>query len=77
VRSIRTTKLPESCRIRLSSTGHGDIPMLVLAMKACAIEFLTKSFRDQALFDAIHRTIQLGFASGKLQPESPEQANCR
>jgi FixJ family two-component response regulator len=34
-------------------TGHGDIPMSVRAMKAGAIEFLTKPFRDQELLDAI------------------------
>jgi FixJ family two-component response regulator len=34
-------------------TGHGDIPMTVRAMKAGAIEFLTKPFRDQDMLDAI------------------------
>jgi FixJ family two-component response regulator len=34
-------------------TGHGDIPMTVRAMKAGAIEFLTKPFRDQDLIDAV------------------------
>ena len=34
-------------------TGHGDIPMTVQAMKAGAIEFLTKPFRDQDLLDAV------------------------
>jgi FixJ family two-component response regulator len=34
-------------------TGHGDIPMTVQAMKAGAVEFLTKPFRDQDLLDAI------------------------
>ena len=34
-------------------TGHGDIPMSVRAMKAGAIEFLTKPFRDQDLLDAV------------------------
>jgi len=34
-------------------TGHGDIPMSVSAMKAGAIEFLAKPFRDQELLDAI------------------------
>ena len=34
-------------------TGYGDIPMTVQAMKAGAVEFLTKPFRDQALLDAI------------------------
>jgi FixJ family two-component response regulator len=40
-------------------TGHGDVPMSVSAMKAGAIEFLIKPFRDQDLLDAIHRGIEL------------------
>ncbi|HEU4713897.1 MAG TPA: response regulator [Pyrinomonadaceae bacterium] len=40
-------------------TGHGDIPMSVRAIKAGAIEFLTKPFRDQDLLDAINQAIQL------------------
>jgi FixJ family two-component response regulator len=39
-------------------TGHGDIPMSVRAMKAGAVEFLTKPFRDQDLLDAIQQAIQ-------------------
>jgi FixJ family two-component response regulator len=39
-------------------TGHADIPMTVQAMKAGAIEFLTKPFRDQDLLDAIEQAIQ-------------------
>jgi FixJ family two-component response regulator len=39
-------------------TGHGDVPMTVRAMKAGAIEFLTKPFDDQALLDAIHAGIE-------------------
>jgi FixJ family two-component response regulator len=35
-------------------TGHGDIPMTVQALKAGAIEFLTKPFRDQDLLDAVN-----------------------
>ena len=35
-------------------TGHGDVPMSVRALKAGAIEFLPKPFRDQDLLDAIH-----------------------
>ena len=38
-------------------TGHGDIPMSVRAMKAGAIEFLTKPFRGQDLLDAIRHAI--------------------
>jgi FixJ family two-component response regulator len=40
-------------------TGHGDIPMSVTAMKAGAIDFLTKPFRDQDLLDAIQRGVRL------------------
>ncbi len=39
-------------------TGHGDIPMSVRAMKAGAVEFLTKPFREQELLEAIHRGIE-------------------
>ena len=39
-------------------TGHGDIPMSVKAMKAGAVEFLTKPFRDQELLDAIQLAIE-------------------
>jgi FixJ family two-component response regulator len=39
-------------------TGHGDIPMSVRAIKAGAVEFLTKPFRDQELLDAIHAGIE-------------------
>ena len=39
-------------------TGHGDIPMSVRAMKAGAVEFLTKPIRPQELLDAIHRAIE-------------------
>lgn len=43
-----------NCRIPIIFiTGHGDIPMSVRAMKAGAVEFLTKPFRDQDLLDAI------------------------
>jgi len=39
-------------------TGHGDIPMSVQAMKAGAVEFLTKPFRQQDLLDAIRSAIE-------------------
>jgi FixJ family two-component response regulator len=39
-------------------TGHGDIPMSVQAMKAGAIDFLTKPFRDQDILDAVTRAIE-------------------
>ena len=40
-------------------TGHGDVPMSVSAMKAGAIEFLVKPFRDQDLLDAVHRGLEI------------------
>ena len=39
-------------------TGHGDVPMSVQAMKAGAVEFLTKPFRDQQLLDAVQQAIE-------------------
>jgi FixJ family two-component response regulator len=39
-------------------TGHGDIPMSVRAMKAGAVEFLTKPWHEQDLLDAIHLAIE-------------------
>jgi FixJ family two-component response regulator len=39
-------------------TGYGDIPMTVRAMKAGAVEFLTKPFRDQDLLDAIQHALE-------------------
>jgi len=39
-------------------TGHGDVPMSVRAMKAGAVEFFTKPFRDQDLLDAIHQALE-------------------
>jgi FixJ family two-component response regulator len=39
-------------------TGHGDVPMTVRAMKAGAVEFLTKPFDDQVLLDAVHTAIE-------------------
>lgn len=47
-------------------TGHGDIPMTVKAMKAGAVEFLTKPFRDQDMLDAV----QLAFAKDRARRES-------
>jgi len=39
-------------------TGHGDIPMSVRAMKAGAVEFLTKPFREQDLLDAVQTALE-------------------
>ena len=39
-------------------TGHGDIPMTVRAMKAGAVDFLTKPFRDQDMLDAVMAALE-------------------
>jgi FixJ family two-component response regulator len=52
-------------------TGHGDIPMTVQAMKAGAIEFLTKPFREQDLLDAIN----VGLARDRVRRQNDEALN--
>ena len=53
-------------------TGHGDIPMSVQAMKAGAIEFLTKPFRGQDLLDAIRHAIDRDRAARTERQELAE-----
>jgi FixJ family two-component response regulator len=53
-------------------TGHGDIPMSVSAMKAGAVEFLTKPFRDQDLLDAIQAAVERDRASREGRAELAE-----
>ena len=48
-------------------TGHGDIPMTVRAMKAGAVEFLTKPFRDQDLLDAVQLALERDKARHRSQ----------
>ncbi|HYY28258.1 MAG TPA: response regulator transcription factor [Chthoniobacterales bacterium] len=54
-------------------TGHGDILMSVQAMKAGAVDFLTKPFRDQVLLDAIHKAIQRDLTNRKRIADIAEQ----
>ena len=49
-------------------TGHGDIPMTVRAMKAGAVEFLAKPFRDQEMLDAVQ--VALEKDRGRLKTET-------
>ncbi|MGH9972192.1 MAG: response regulator transcription factor [Pyrinomonadaceae bacterium] len=53
-------------------TGHGDIPMTVRAMKAGAVEFLTKPFRDQDLLDAIQQALGRDRVARQEQAETAE-----
>src|SRR5207247_1817175 len=53
-------------------TGHGDIPMSVQAMKAGAMEFLTKPFRDQDLLDAIEEATERDRAARQQRTEMGE-----
>src|SRR5437660_11330522 len=50
-------------------TAHGDIPMTVRAMKAGAVEFLSKPFHDQDLLDAIHVALERDRAKRKEEAE--------
>jgi len=50
-------------------TAHGDIPMTVRAMKAGAVEFLTKPFRDQELLDAIQQGLERDHARRDQEAE--------
>jgi RNA polymerase sigma factor (sigma-70 family) len=50
-------------------TGHADIPMSVRAMKAGAVEFLTKPFRDQDLLDAVRVALEKDRASREQEKE--------
>ncbi len=53
-------------------TAHGDIPMSVRAMKAGAVEFLTKPFRDQDLLDAIRIALERDRAMREREHEIAE-----
>ena len=58
------------CRVPIIFiTGHGDIPMSVRAMKAGAVEFLTKPFRDQDLLDAINVALEKDRARREQEKE--------
>ncbi len=57
-------------------TGHGDIPMTVRAMKAGAIEFLTKPFSAEALLNAIRQALQRSRLALSHEAEIRELRNC-
>jgi FixJ family two-component response regulator len=56
-------------------TGHGDIPMSVRAMKAGAVEFLTKPFRDQDLLDAIQQALERDRLTRSQRADNAELLN--
>src|SRR5262245_46024477 len=53
-------------------TGHGDIPMTVQAMKAGAVAFLTKPFRNQDMLDAVREGINLDKEARQRRQELSE-----
>jgi FixJ family two-component response regulator len=53
-------------------TGHGDIPMSVRAMKAGAVEFLTKPFRSRSLLEAVRAAIETDRSANKARSETGE-----
>ena len=55
-------------------TGHGDVPMSVKAMKAGAVEFLTKPFKDDVLLDAIRGAIERSRTALRQDSETPRTA---
>jgi FixJ family two-component response regulator len=57
-------------------TGHGDIPMTVRAMKAGAVEFLTKPFSDEVLLNAIRQALQRSRIALSREAEMQELRNC-
>jgi FixJ family two-component response regulator len=57
-------------------TGHGDVPMTVKAMKAGAVEFLTKPFGDDVLLNAIRQAIELSQAALDHEAECCALQNC-
>jgi FixJ family two-component response regulator len=57
-------------------TGHGDVPMTVRAMKAGAVEFLTKPFKDDVLLDAIRHAIEQSRAGRRQESEMQVLRSC-
>jgi FixJ family two-component response regulator len=57
-------------------TGYGDVPMTVRAMKAGAVEFLTKPFKDDVLLEAIHHAIERSRAVLRQKSEMQAVRSC-
>lgn len=58
-------------------SGHGDIPMAVKAVRAGALDFIEKPFRDQVVLDAIHKAIALDAHRPKVAPGPDDLAQRR
>ena len=57
-------------------TGHGDIPMTVRAMKAGAVEFLTKPFSNEVLLNAIHQALERSHKAMRQKAQIDEIRKC-
>jgi len=57
-------------------TGHGDVPMAVQAMKAGAIDFLQKPYRDQALLDSINTALSMDTAAWRSRAAADHYDLC-
>jgi len=57
-------------------TGHGDVPMTVRAMKAGAMEFLTKPYDDEVLLSAIRQAIECSHAALRREAEMRALRDC-
>ncbi len=55
-------------------TGHGDVPMAVQALKAGAVDFLQKPYREQALLDSIHAALAVDAAGRRARAGSDDFA---
>jgi FixJ family two-component response regulator len=57
-------------------TGHGDVPMAVQAMKAGAVDFLQKPYRDQALLDTINAALSMDAAARRSSAAADNFEQC-
>ena len=57
-------------------TGHGDVPMSVRAMKAGAVEFLTKPFKDDVLLEAVRGALERSRVALRFDSEMGALRNC-
>jgi len=58
-------------------TGHGDVPMAVQAMRAGAVDFLQKPYREQALLDSINAALTMDAAGRRMRASADNFGQCR